>query len=78
MKLISADFSIAVLVEVLEDEVKIILSEAIVIMEHGGHEFVEANLAIFVHIHALQDKVKFLIGRFDSLLLEGLFDLINS
>ena len=77
MELIPADLSTAVLVEVFENVVKVVLPEAVVVMQHRGNELVEAYLSVLVHVHALQDGVELLIGRLYSLPLEGLFDLID-
>jgi len=46
-------------------------------VQHGGHKLVETYLTVFVHIHALQHKVKLLIGRLDALLFESSLDLVD-
>lgn len=50
---------------------------AVVLTEAAGYELIVVDLAIFVHVHTLENVVQLIIGRIDALLVQSFLDLLD-
>lgn len=50
---------------------------AVVLTEAAGYELIIVDLAIFVHVHTLENVVQLIIGRIDALLVQSFLDLLD-